>query len=425
MMTTEDYVSTRETLLQKQKPFIVLEKEELVAEGGRYYRVGDTLFSVTPEAQRYLDRQIGLNSKQQEGFKEAYGEKALAHLRNSFSMADCVRNPSRFALIANPEECVVEDVVPLVEEVVPMRSFFDIVELFADKHAYEVAKIYSYENGIHGITVELRPVHPQYDTFGANDEFITNGLYMKWTLSGIELGNYYLRLVCTNGSMQISKNSLSKIHQVSTDGVSKILAPQCLNEMMIRNLETFKTAAMIARDTPASLSEVYCGKRLLLRHGSPENLAETLMPYTELLEKCNELGGHIPATQAKSNIKMWDLFNRLTDFASHADLWDRNLSVKPNVEPSLLGLDRGGERGAETNLSSKPSAMPSLLEHGRGGESCAKANLPVKPGAGTKLSVGGKSLAKATDIRAASLMQQSMSLLLRKRDIQTYYDIFS
>lgn len=169
---------------------------------------------------------------------------------------------------------------------------------------------------------------------------------------------------------------------------------------MIRNLETFKTAAMIARDTPASLSEVYCGKRLLLRHGSPENLAETLMPYTELLEKCNELGGHIPATQVKSNIKMWDLFNRLTDFASHADLWDRNLSVKPNVEPSLLGLDRGGE-------------------------SCAKANLPVKPGAGTKLSLGGKSLAKATDIRAASLMQQSMSLLLRKRDIQTYYDIFS
>ena len=425
MMTTEDYVSTRETLLQKQKPFIVLEKEELVAEGGRYYRVGDTLFSVTPEAQRYLDRQIGLNSKQQEGFKEAYGEKALAHLRNSFSMADCVRNPSRFALIANPEECVVEDVVPLVEEVVPMRSFFDIVELFADKHAYEVAKIYSYENGIHGITVELRPVHPQYDTFGANDEFITNGLYMKWTLSGIELGNYYLRLVCTNGSMQISQNSLSKIHQVSTDGVSKILAPQCLSELMIRNLETFKTAAMIARDTPASLSEVYCGKRLLLRHGSPENLAETLMPYTELLEKCNELGGHIPATQVKSNIKMWDLFNRLTDFASHVDLWDRNLSVKPNVEPSLLGLDRGGERNVKTNLSSKPSAMPSLLEHGRGGESCAKANLPVKPGAGTKLSLGGKSLAKATDIRAASLMQQSMSLLLRKRDIQTYYDIFS
>ena len=425
MMTTEDYVSTRETLLQKQKPFIVLEKEELVAEGGRYYRVGDMLFSVTPEAQRYLDRQIGLNSKQQEGFKEAYGEKALAHLRNSFSMADCVRNPSRFALIANPEECVVDAVVPLVEEVVPMRSFFDIVELFADKHAYEVAKIYSYENGIHGITVELRPVHPQYDTFGANDEFITNGLYMKWTLSGIELGNYYLRLVCTNGSMQISQNSLSKIHQVSTDGVSKILAPQCLNELMIRNLETFKTAAMIARDTPASLSEVYCGKRLLLRHGSPENLAETLMPYTELLEKCNELGGHIPATQVKSNIKMWDLFNRLTDFASHADLWDRNLSVKPNVEPSLLGLDRGGERNVKTNLSSKPSAMPSLLEHGRGGESCAKANLPVKPGAGTKLSLGGKSLAKATDIRAASLMQQSMSLLLRKRDIQTYYDIFS
>ncbi len=30
-----------------------------------------------------------------------------------------------------------------------------------------------------------------------------------------------------------------------------------------------------------------------------------------------------------------------------------------------------------------------------------------------------------TDIRSASLMQESMDLLMRKRDIQTYYDVFT
>lgn len=353
MMTNSEYVSIRDTLLREQKPFIVLNKNEIVSEGDNYYRIGDMQVAVTPSVQQQLDRQIGLSSRQREGIRQAYGENAVIGLRNGFAMANCVNSPKKFALIANPDELIVDGIVQLEAEAIPMRSFFNIVELFADEYSYEVEQVLSSYNGIYGITVKLMPVHPQYNTFGDDDEFITNGLYMKWNLGELELGNYYLRLVCTNGQMQITRNSLNRIHRIDNDDVMKIINPANTRNMAKRNLEAFKQAVLQARNIPASLAEVHHGKKLLLRHGTPENLAEQLMPYTELLNMYQEVGKHIPPTQAKSNIKMWNLFNRLTDFASHTNLWER------------------------------------------------------------------------TDNRSASLMQQSMELLMCKRDIQTYYDIFS
>lgn len=197
------------------------------------------------------------------------------------------------------------------------------------------------------------PICLQHDAPFTNDEFVTNGLYLKWNLGEIELGNYYLRLVCTNGQMQLSENSLERIHRIDDKKISGIIDSPNGLKLTARNWSSFKDALVTANNTPASLSEVHSGKNLLLRHGTPEDLAEQLMPYNKLLEMYGTKNLHIPAEQAKSNIKMYDLFNRLTDFASHNTLWEQ------------------------------------------------------------------------TDNRSSSLMQQSVKLLLRKRDIQTYYDIFS
>lgn len=77
-------------------------------------------------------------------------------------MADCVSESKKFVLIANPSERIVDGIVPIREEVIPMRSFFDIVEMFADKHGYEVDQLQSYGNIVYGVTARLMPVHPQY-----------------------------------------------------------------------------------------------------------------------------------------------------------------------------------------------------------------------------------------------------------------------
>ena len=353
MMTNNEYLAMRDSLLQEQAPFIVMDKNELIAEGENFYNIRGLSVMVAPNVQNQLDQLIGLSPHQCEGMKRAYGNDAVMNLRNSFAMANCVAHPKKFALIANSAERMVDGIVPLNEETIPMRSFFDVVEMFADKHDYEVDQIQGFGHAMYSIVVRLMPVRPQHDAPFGNDEFVTNGLYLRWNLGEIELGNYYLRLVCTNGQMQLSENALDRIHRIDSKKMSEILHSSNNSKLVAKNWNSFKNAVITANNITASLSEVHCGKSLLLRHGAPEDLAEQLMPYSRLLEMYEAEGLRVSTKQAKSDINMYDLFNRLTDFASHNQLWEQ------------------------------------------------------------------------TDNRSSSLMQQSMQLLMRKRDIQTYYDIFS
>ena len=352
MMTNNEYLAKRDSLLQEQAPFIVMDKNELIAEGENFYNIRGLSVMVSSNVQSQLDQLIGLSARQCEGIKQAYGDDAVMNLRNSFAMANCVVHPKKFALIANSAKHMVDGIVPLEEEAIPMRSFFDVVETLADKHGYEIDQIQCSTSAMYGIVVRLMPVFPQHDAPFGNDEFVTNGLYLIWNLGEIELGNYYLRLVCTNGQMQLSKNALNRLHRIDDRKMAEIINSPRL-KLIARNWNSFKNAVITANNTTASLSEVHYGKKLLLRHGTPEDLAEQLMPYSRLLEMYGTIGLHVPAKQAKSDINMYDLFNRLTDFASHNQLWQQ------------------------------------------------------------------------TDNRSSSLMQQSVQLLLCKRDIQAYYDIFS
>lgn len=353
-MTTSEFFRNKAAFLEEQEPYIVLSKEKLVAERNNYYRVGDTEIAVSSIVQNQLDRLIGLPSRQRQGIEEAYGEEAIAGLRNSLAMSNCVAKPQNFALVANSQKLVVDGIVPLKDSVIPMESFFNLLEMFVDKHHYNIEVLESSQNGIYGISARLMPESPQYDTFFDDDAFISNGYYIKWNLGEIEVGNYYLRLVCSNGAVAKREHSLARLHKVDDVRIREFLKAPDNSRIIKNNLVRIKEAARIAAYTPASLNEVFQGRKLLTRHGVPEDLAEQLMPYTQLLNRYEDLyGGNVPVSRAKSNIMMWDMYNSLTDFASHTPLW---------------------------------------------GES---------------------------DNRRSSLMQRSVDLLQRERDIQPYYDIYT
>lgn len=355
MMTSSNFLRCKANYLNEQEPFIVLSKEELVAERDNYYRIGETSIAVSSAVQNQLDKLIGLPSKQRKGLEEAFGTDAIVSLRNSFAMANCVYKPTSFALVANSKELIVDGIVPLKGQVIPMESYFNLLEMFIDKHSYEIEALESSHNGIYGITARLRPIHPQYDVFFGDDEFLTNGFYIKWNLGEIEVGNYYVRLVCSNGAFETVEHSLSRIQNLDDHRIMEFINTPKRSSLITHNLNRMKEIAQTASQTPASLNEVYCGRKLLIRHGAPDDLAEQLMPYSRLLNQYVEhgYGTHLPTSRTKSDIMMWDLYNNLTEFASHTTLWDVN------------------------------------------------------------------------DNRRSSLMQQSVGLLQRKRDIQPYYDIFS
>lgn len=53
MMTNSDFLSTKATYLNKQEPYIVLSKEELVAERDNYYRIGETSIAVSSAVRKH------------------------------------------------------------------------------------------------------------------------------------------------------------------------------------------------------------------------------------------------------------------------------------------------------------------------------------------------------------------------------------
>lgn len=82
-MTNKEYVSGRDALLQEQAPYIVMSKNELIAEGENFYNIRGVPVMVTPNVQNRLDQLIGLSPRQREGVKQAYGNDVVMNLRNS------------------------------------------------------------------------------------------------------------------------------------------------------------------------------------------------------------------------------------------------------------------------------------------------------------------------------------------------------
>ena len=71
MMTNNEYLAMRDSLLQEQAPFIVMDKNELIAEGENFYNIRGLSVMVAPNVQNQLDQLIGLSPHQCEGMKRA------------------------------------------------------------------------------------------------------------------------------------------------------------------------------------------------------------------------------------------------------------------------------------------------------------------------------------------------------------------
>lgn len=92
MMTTAEYKSCRDQLLENQNPFLVLSKEEIMAEHDNIYRIGDMSIAVTPYVQDTIDKLIGFTPHQRKGLKEAFGDSAMNRFRNSLVWQLALKN---------------------------------------------------------------------------------------------------------------------------------------------------------------------------------------------------------------------------------------------------------------------------------------------------------------------------------------------
>lgn len=350
-MDTSEYNKIKQEVLDIPIIYREMESKDIVALGDNFYNLGTTNVQVEPTIAEKIDQIAGIKARQARIAYDSYGDHGLTNLRNFFGQAT---KDNRILLTANAQAKQILDVVPIKGRVITPHSFFNFVEMYMDKNQYYPEKV-EYTDGGSRVSVIMKPVNEQFMEYSKGDEFLSNGIFFTWNPTEISLGNYYVRLVCTNGSTTISRHSITRITSPDIEEFQRMLNITSRSDVLKKDTETMLDHTKIAMKTKASVNELKSAMLLLVQHGLDERDANDIIPYESTKRLYQSAGYPMDAknwAQAKSDKTMWEVFNMLTFFATHNEVWSPH------------------------------------------------------------------------DIRRSSLMESCMALLLKKRDIQEYYNIF-
>lgn len=323
-MTTAQYAQKRKECIDAQNPYKVIDKRDVRYVGGDIYELDGREFNISPRVAGSIDKFIGLKSEQVKAVADASGEEGVRDYRNYIAMVNSIVKPEKLALVADPVERRIVSAVPLKKEAIPMEGFFDFAEMFCNDNNYSVSNISKAPDITSGIEMSLIPDTKNVLSLGPGEDFMTNGFVLRWNLGAIEIGNYYERLVCSNGAVEKTYSDKERIHSLSDGDIRKLIAIED-NGYTHFKFDTFSERVYDAMEVRASMSELLDAYKLLLANGVDDEIARLVAPYHDDMDAYNAAGYRIEpyrgAAEAKSSINAWDLFNRLTYFASHNEIW--------------------------------------------------------------------------------------------------------
>ncbi len=321
-MDSQTYTRYREAFISAQMPFRTVEPQDLISTGENTYMINGIELAVKPKICEQLDAFVGISRRQSKSVADTFGRNGIRDLRNYLALSNSIEKAGKIALVADPEQREIVCATHLRKEAIPARSFFDFLDMFMSDNSYTPDNFFTNDNCQGGLTVSLLPNNATYDEFTPDDVFMTNGVYFRWNLGEVEAGNYYLRMICSNGQMETVERKIARTNQLDEASVRQMLSLPQHGTFIGSNLKRMRQNALLAMQTDASVGEVRTANQLLARYGANDATVEEIAPYDRLTNMYVAAGlKHIHIAQARSDINMWDLFNRITAFATHNKEW--------------------------------------------------------------------------------------------------------
>ena len=300
-----------------------VEANEIIALSENHYRVGNATFEVDNNIARKIDVFAGLRATQTRMAFDSYGDEGVANLRNFFGQAQH-KKEGRMVLLADTQDRRIIDGIPIKQRLITPDVFFDFAEMFMDKNNYVPHKVEYSQISVNDISILMKPIKERHMEFTKGDEFMSNGLFLNWTPGEISLGNYYIRLVCSNGAIQISRNSIHTIFSPEVKELRRLLNIPDVDVLFKENTARMLENVHLAMKTMASVRELGLAVKTLNTHGVEDDVTNEIIPYQSAKEQY-ESAGYVMDREhmacAKSNKTMWELFNILTFFATHNKMW--------------------------------------------------------------------------------------------------------
>jgi hypothetical protein len=226
------------------------------------------------------------------------------------------------------------------------ETFFDFAEMFMDKNGYlpkEFERSGTYGNGL---TIYMDSVNPMVKQIAPDEDFMTDSLYMRWNQGEVEIGNYFVRLVCVNGQIQKIATPSARTYSLEPTQIGRILNLPSQSNLLESSFESFRRKALTAIDTRASMGEVKYVSKLLDAYGVDEQTAEVIAPYRRDLQAYADSGhdvSHGRANEIMSSRNVWDIYNDLTRFATHNGIWEKDDNRRGGLKAAavtFLGRER-------------------------------------------------------------------------------------
>lgn len=277
-----------------------------------------------PSVIESLNRQIGTSRAQLNMVRNASGDVGQVNFRNFLSDANSLANNKDVVIIASPETRHIVNILIPKQEFIPPQQFFDFAQLFMEDASYEFEKMDVRSNGLFDIMIYMQSRTPTIQQFAPGEDTITDGAYLHWTGDEIELGNFYTRLVCTNGAVATVKKQQTKLHSFNPSEVHRMIELAKSRQLPKIGFQTYEEKALEAMNTTCSLFELQSISRELTGHRTnmSAETVDSFLPTRKYENYFSTRGVDIKkqAKLVKTDLNVWTVFNVLTEFATHTDL---------------------------------------------------------------------------------------------------------
>ncbi len=328
MIELTEFRERRASIVKNIAPHKMVRLDEIQQVENNVYEVGNLDLEFTPRAQRQLVRAIGTNSTQLKSVNGLSGDVGQANFSNYLAVAKNMVTEKRVVLIANKNSRVITNIIIPKKDFIPVDDFFDFAEMFIDSTGFEIEKIESSIGNEMDVVLYLQNRNPQIVQFAPQEEFVSNGAYLHWDGKSVEIGNYYVRLVCANGQTQQVRHKDASIFTLREGDVNRLLRVASTDAVMEAGFANFQTKALEAMETQVSLRELGNVHSALIggRIGLPDEAVSLITGYEANLQRFDARHLVVKGIEkrVKTDVNWWGLYNRMTEFASHSNLLDEN-----------------------------------------------------------------------------------------------------
>lgn len=353
-MTQKEFYELKEQAAESQLPFKLVDRaaikyvsriedtgnEDIPIPRNVYSVLGTDVYA-TDSVAKALDEMSGLRSDQKRIVSKARGEEGVKNLRNYLASASSIANPSKVALVADPERRAVVNVIPVKDSVITSDDFFDFAAMFMDQNNMFPT---GYEHGgslSGGVTLHIGSNVPDVRTVTDGEDFLMNSYFLRWNLGQIELGRYYERLVCTNGQTEAVHQVESKMVSLDEQSIKSMLALPGNETSLNNSFDRLREHTLTAINTRASLSELGFVHKLLSRYMVGTDRLKELAPYNEELNYYRQHGygkDGLRPHETLASMTVWDLYNGVTAFASHNTDWHINDNRRSGLQGAIYNF---------------------------------------------------------------------------------------